>query len=515
MKRKGAWMAMCVAMLSGAEVWAQQPVQTPNPYGSPGMYGYPYLPQPPPSPYAIPPSIPYAPQPPTPPFPPSYVPNLPYANPFPGPAPADPRAAEPYLVMPESLPPSGPSPSYSNPRNIVAEPFVPYIAPSSESEPYTIYEGQRYMAEMKEDNTRVWARANFIHWWVRRDSTPALVTTGNPANPTVGSIGNPDTGILLGNGAIGPKEFSGIQATLGIWLDPERIVSLEVGGFWLGKNSRQYGFASDANGNPPLGQPVIVGGTEQSLLFAKPGSLAGSLAVNTVMDFHSLELNRARNLLRINGWALDTLVGIRYFYLNDALSLDKNITVLPGGAGLISFRGAATPAGSNFRISDSFDMTNRFYGGTIGARGNWTWCQLDLGAVVKVSLGATSQAAVINGATTLNAIGGARSTVRGGSLAQASNIGRTTNTDFSVVPEVTATAGYQVAPHLRLLVGYTVLDWNRIERVGNQIDRNIDLRQVPTSPLFVPGAVGVRPSFPATRTDFWTQGINVGLELKF
>jgi len=38
---------------------------------------------------------------------------------------------------------------------------------------------------------------------------------------------------------------------------------------------------------------------------------------------------------------------------------------------------------------------------------------------------------------------------------------------------------------------------------------------VPTSPLFVPGAVGVRPSFPATRTDFWTQGINVGLELKF
>jgi hypothetical protein len=505
MKRKCAWLAMCVAMLSGADVLAQEGMQTPYRYGNPGMYGYPVLPQPPRPP--VPPTPPY------PPFPPSYMPNLPYTNPYSSPGPAEPRAAEPYLVMPESLPPSGP-PSDSKPRNIVTEPFVPFSAPSSDGEPYTVYEGQRYLAEMKEDNRRVWAQANFIHWWVRRDSTPPLITTGNPANPAVGTIGNPDTGILLGNGAIGPKEFSGIQATLGIWLDPERLVSLEVGGFWLGKNSRQYRFASDANGNPPLGQPVIVGGTERSLLFAQPGNIAGRLAVDTLMDFHSLELNRARNLLRFNGWSLDTLVGIRYLYLNDSLSLNQSITVLPGGAGL-PFAGAATPAGSNFRLSDSFDMTNRFYGGTIGARVNWTWRQLDLGAVLKVSLGAAAHVAVINGATTLNAIDGSSNTLSGGSLAQASNIGRTTSTDFSVVPEVTVTAGYQIAPHLRILVGYTALDWNRIERAGNQIDRQIDRTQAPTSPLFVPGAVGVRPVFPATRTDFWAQGINVGLELKF
>ena len=505
MKSKSVWMAMAVAMLGNAEVLAQQGMQTPNVFANPGMYGYPGLPQLPRPP--VPPTPPYAP------LPPSYIPNLPYSNPFSSPAPAEPRAAEPYLVLPESLPPSGP-PLDSKPRNIVTEPFVHFSAPSSEGEPYTVYEGQRYMAEMKEDNRQVWAQANFIHWWVRRDSTPALVTTGNSANPTAGSLGNSDTVILLGDGSIGPKEFSGIQATLGMWLDPERLESLEIGGFWLGKNSRQYHFTSDANGSPPLAQPVIVGGIERSLLFAQPGNFSGNFAADTHMDFHSLELNKARNILRVCGWTLDTLVGFRYFYMNDFLGLNHNTALLPGGVGLIKFGGTAVPAGSKFHVSDSFDMTNRFYGGTIGARADWTWCKFDVGAVMKISMGATVHVAAIDGSTTLTAIDGTRTTISGGSLAQPSNIGRTTNTDFSVVPEVTLTAGYQVTPHLRLLVGYTFIDWNRILRAGNQIDRQVNIAQVPTSPQFAPGAAGP-PIFPGTRTDFWAQGINVGLELKF
>jgi len=121
---------------------------------------------------------------------------------------------------------------------------------------------------------------------------------------------------------------------------------------------------------------------------------------------------------------------------------------------------------------------------------------------------------VIDGSTTLTAIDGTRTTISGGSLAQPSNIGRITSTDFSVVTEVTLTAGYQVTPHLRVLVGYTFIDWNRILRAGNQIDRQVNIAQVPTSPQFAPGAAGP-PIFPGTRTDFWAQGINVGLELKF
>ena len=229
------------------------------------------------------------------------------------------------------------------------------------------------------------------------------------------------------------------------------------------------------------------------------------------MDFHSLELNVARNVLRVDGWSLDTLLGVRDYYLNDSISLNQNVTVLPAGTNFIPFNTVPQPAGSNFIFNDSFNMTNRFYGAQIGARLNWTYGRFDLGGVLKVAMGATSHVADINGNTTLVGV----ATVQGGSLAQASNIARVTSTDFSVVPEFTATVGIQVTPALRVLLGYTVLDWNRIQRPGNQIDRNLDFTQVPTSPTFVPGSVGTSPRFPGVRTDFWAQGVNVGVELKY
>jgi hypothetical protein len=373
-----------------------------------------------------------------------------------------------------------------------------------------MYEGRRYAAEMKQDDTRVWAQVSFLHWWVRRDSTPPLVTTGDPANPNVGALGNPDTTVLLGGGAIGPREFSGIQANFGMWLDPERLESLEIGGFWLGKNSRQYRFASDANGSPPLAQPLIASGAETGLVFALPGSFAGSFAVNSTMDLHGLDLNLGRNILRLNGWTIDSLIGFRYLYMNDALDIRQDYT-----GGNLAFNGTVLPAGAHVLLADSFDMTNRFYGGTIGARLNWTAGRFDLGAVLKVSLGATAHVSDISGSSSSAINGAITNTVVGGTLAQVSNIGRTTSTDFSVVPELNLTAGYQITCQLRLLVGYTVLDWNRVQRAGDQIDRRIDFSQVPSVNGFVPGAVGTSPIFPANRTDFWAQGINVGLELRF
>ena len=498
---KRTWLAVLVTMGSGLAALAQQP----NPYGFPS--------------FPMPPSAPYAPLPPVP-------PNT-YYRPMPTPIPPDPRmplgqrppsapvyvdggpkpgAAEPYLVQPDvpsRQPVVEPTPPFNR--------FVEFVAPSGPTEPYTTYEGQRYAAEVRNDNTRTWAQVNFIHWWVRGDNTPPLVTTGDPLNPRAGVLGNPDTVILLG-GSIGPSEFSGIQTTLGFWLDPERLESLEIGGFWLGRNSRQYRFASDEGGNPQLLQPVIVGGVERGFPISQPTFSAGTFSASSALNFHSLELNLARNLLRLNGWSVDYLFGVRYLYMNDTLNLDQSFTVLPAGAGNIPFNGVGQPAGANFVLSDSFNMTNRFYGGQIGARFNWTYCRFDLGAILKLGLGATAHTSVIDGTSTLN-VNGASTTVSGGTLTQLSNIGRVTSTDFSVVPEVTATLGFQVNCNLRLLLGYTFLDWNRVQRAGNQIDREIDTTQ---APIFgASGIAGTSPRFPGVRTDFWAQGVNVGLELKY
>ena len=297
--------ALCVMMWSSAMVLAQQ---GPNPYGNPGMYGYtgfpmpPRGPMPPGYPYAMPPNLPMGPNlPPGPQVPYAYPPNMgngrPMPYPFPTMTPSDPRlpggfrpspsmplhqeagpktdAAEPYLVLPDSGP-SSPSPSpsprqtlpESRPGAVVTEPlqrFVQFVAQAPEAEPFTIYEGRRYQSETKHDNTRMWGQANFIHWWVRGQNTPPLVTTGNPNNVSPGILGNNDTVVLLGgNESIGSKELSGIQASIGVWLDAERLQSLELGGYWLGRNRKQYGFASDANGSPVLAQPIIINGNERA-----------------------------------------------------------------------------------------------------------------------------------------------------------------------------------------------------------------------------------------------------------
>ncbi len=487
MLRTKMWLTACGMFLSATFAYAQ------------GPGGYPGYPTPP---YGMPQPM---------------MPVMPYANPgtsgrmapsLPtyGGGGAKPGADQPYLVQPD-------------PKSDAVPPAEsgPYLDPASyidagPNEPYTLYEGRRMLAEIKQDNTQVWVQANFIHWWVRRDSTPALVTTGNPG-PTAGTLGNADTIILLGDGAIGPKEFSGIQVAAGMWLDDDKLQAFEVGGFWLGNASREYYFASDSAGNPVLAQPVLAPG-ETSLLTAFPGVFKGDILVSNGMAMHGVEANCARNLYRLCGWSIDGIFGARYIYLNDTLTMLQNITVLPGGGG-IPFAGALQGPGSNFQLYDSFNVTNRFYGGQFGARFNWTHCRWDVGAVAKIAMGVTTHAVNIDGSTTLNAVNGTSTTTTGSSLAQSSNIGSHNSTDFSVVPEVNATLGYQLTPHLRLLLGYNIIYWNRIARAGDQIDRNIDLTQSPTDPTYVPNRVGTSPLFPNNRTDFWIHGLNLGVELRF
>lgn len=547
MKRYQAWMAMGVMMLGGAAALAQQPNGLTYPMlpRYPATPGYPYA-YPPLAPYApgaplapVPPGAPYAPVPPggpNAPMPPIGAYGYPtppngYGNQLPLPIPPDPRLpkgqrgpslpgyvdgvpnggpTEPYYVQPDG-PQNLPRTKPETPKPAPIERFVQLVTATDPSEPYTTYEGPRYPSEARNDNTRTWIRANYIHWWVRGDSTPPLVTTGNPGALVPGILGNADTITLLGNGDVSPRQLSGMQATIGMWLDPEHWRSLEIGGVFLGRVTRTYHFASDAGGSLPLAQPVLIGGAEAALITAQPGVFAGAINVSSSLDFHGFDMIFNRNAVRLDNWSLDWLIGFRYLYLNDNLEINQNLTVLPGGANLISFNNVPQPAGTSFTFSDSFAATNRFYGGTIGARVGLTWCRFDIDAAFRLSMGVTHHVVNIGGTTTL--VGG--DTISGSSLAQASNIRRYSSSEFSVIPELTTTLGYQLTPHLRFLLGYAVLDWNRIQRAGSQIDRNLDLTQVPTSATFVPGTVGTAPVFPKTRTDFWAQGINVGFEWKY
>ena len=52
-------------------------------------------------------------------------------------------------------------------------------------------------------------------------------------------------------------------------------------------------------------------------------------------------------------------------------------------------------------------------------------------------------------------------------------------------------------------------------RPGEQIDVAVNSTQVPTSVLFGPLTGPARPAFNFRQSDFWAQGLNLGLEFRF
>jgi len=67
-----------------------------------------------------------------------------------------------------------------------------------------------------------------------------------------------------------------------------------------------------------------------------------------------------------------------------------------------------------------------------------------------------------------------------------------------------------------VFLSYTFLYTNNVVRPGNQINRNINPTQgvaFSAPPASLQGAA--QPPFKFTSTDFWAQGINVGVAFRF
>ena len=96
-------------------------------------------------------------------------------------------------------------------------------------------------------------------------------------------------------------------------------------------------------------------------------------------------------------------------------------------------------------------------------------------------------------------------------LAQGTNIGTFTSNNFALIPQFDFTLGYDLTCRLRATVGYTFMYWTRVARPGDQIDTSVNLSQLGPN-----GLVGApRPAVTGTTSDFWAQGLNVGLAYRF
>ena len=166
---------------------------------------------------------------------------------------------------------------------------------------------------------------------------------------------------------------------------------------------------------------------------------------------------------------------------------------------------------------DLFDSTNDFHGGELGLIAEYNRGPWSVEFLAAMTLGNNHALVTINGSTAVTTPGFATINYAGGLLALQNalnghgNIGRYEDDRFVVIPQFGVELGYQPTARAKLTLGYNFLYWARVVRAGDQIDLNVNPTQVP------PGAlVGApRPRFEFRNADFWAQGMNVGLELRF
>jgi hypothetical protein len=312
--------------------------------------------------------------------------------------------------------------------------------------------------------------------------------------------------VLFGGTSLDNDERSGGRFTFGFWFDGEQCCGLESSTFFLAERSVRFGASSP--GLPILARPFfdVSAGQEASELVAFPGLLAGNVAVVSSSRLWGTELNLRSNWWRGCCWRFDSLLGFRYVGLDESLKVMENLT-LPASASL--------PLGGGIGVSDSFGTHNNFWGGQLGAELELRQARWFLDLLGKVALGNTHEVVNINGNTTFFVPGSPPSVQSGGLLALPTNIGHFSRDRFAVVPEVGVKLGYQATERLRLFVAYSFLYISDVARPGHQIDRVVNVSQLPTQ--FGPGSLVGSPSpiVLLKGTDFWAQGISFGLEFRF
>ena len=346
-----------------------------------------------------------------------------------------------------------------------------------------------------------WISGEYLAWDVKGDKLPALVTTSPPGTPQAqaGVLGAAGTSVLFGGDSVNEGWRSGARVRAGYWFDPQHVTGLEGHFFILGRKATD--FAASSSGSPILARPFFnaSSGSQDASLLAFPGVASGSISISETSQLIGAGgVYRTQFCSSCLFGSVSGLVGYRFLRLRDNLAINDSALLLSG-----------VLAGATISTSDQFQTTNYFHGLDLGltgeiANGPWsvTW-------LAKVALGGTFTDGSISGSNTV-AFGG--STVgAGGLLAQPTNIGSHSGNRFAVAPELNVNLAYQLTGNLRAFAGYSVLYWTGLVRPGGTIDTTVNPTQLGGGPLV--GAA--RPQAQFATTDYWAQGLNLGLAYSF
>jgi Putative beta barrel porin-7 (BBP7) len=351
------------------------------------------------------------------------------------------------------------------------------------------------IAPAASDSFPFWVRTDYLAYWVKNAPLPVSLVTGDPNNPTQQLL---DRSQNLGM-------FSGFRIAAGAWLDSDQAIGVEAGFFMTESRAKLFSASSDASGAPTLAFPfnnLTPGAVGDNLMpITAPGQFAGDVNISSTLQFWGTEANGVFVLMREKDFTFSALAGVRYIDLEEKLNISTNSSTVIAPSTLLS-------------QSDQFNTRNQFYGAQLGARVNWQSGPFGADLTAKLALGDSHESVDIQGYSTQTGPGGINGTFPGGFFAQPSNMGHFNSNQFAIIPSVELKAYVMLTTQLRAFVGYDFLYWNQVVRPGNQIDHNINLSQ---SAVFGAGVLSgpASPSPVMSRSDFWAQGINFGLEFKF
>jgi hypothetical protein len=405
-----------------------------------------------------------------------------------------------------------PAPSVgSTPVIIFTQPPAP---PEPEAAPIAIPDDVTAQAQGYCDPTacspRFWGRAEFLLWGFKNSPMPVPVVTAGPVAPNLAPVLLiPGTTPVLGAQTIDAGVHSGGRFTLGYWFDDCQECGAYVSYLFLGTRTDSKTVSSSGQpGSTFLAMPFFnaVTNTESSTRIALPGGFAGTANLANTGDMQAWELNGTSRLCGGDHFRVDLVGGFRYWNLNERLAFRTDSPSVVGPPDV-------------FGTLDQFDCRNYFYGGQVGAQAEWRHNRIFIRTAGKVAIGAMHDVVVTNGQLVTNDFNGfgTPQVFPAGYLGMPTNNGKISATRFAVLPEADLNIGVQVTRHLSLLAGYTFLYANNVVRPGDQIDRVINPTQAPGI-TGVPSTTVVGPARPAPQfntSDFWAQGLNLGLELRY
>jgi hypothetical protein len=343
--------------------------------------------------------------------------------------------------------------------------------------------------------------AEYLLWWFKNGRVPPLVTAGGD-----GKLGSPGTRPVVDNLDFDSDVRQGGRFTLGYHLESMPSFGVEASYFFLADRQSDVRISSD--GNPLLAQPFLnaVTGLPDATVVAKAGVAAGTVTVGARTSLWGAEANLADRLINHDRFHLAALGGFRFLLLEDEVTSLEQFLVSPNVPGF---------GGSRVVLQDEFRTLNRFYGGQVGLATCVPIGLLTVDIRSTIALGQMQQLADVNGVLNRLSPNGATTIFPGGLYALRSNSGRHQRDEFAFLPELGLNVSWQLTHYLKLYAGYSFLWVSTVARAGEQIDPVVNVSQFPLRSGLGPLRGPARPALNLDGNDFWAQGLNFGLELKY